>query len=110
MRTYLITCNATAPARHRIAGAIMQLSDAWARPLDATWYVQSSMRPGAIREQLGGQLDPDAGLLIQEVEAGAVLLNATLTWFKRRKPQAAAAEATNVVAFPAPAAPQARAA
>jgi hypothetical protein len=110
MRTYLVTCDAAAPVRHRVASAIMQLSDAWARPLDATWYVQSSLRPGAMRDELQGQLDPDAGLLIQEVEADAVLLNATLTWFRRRKPRTDAAEAVNVVAFPAPAEPRARAA
>ena len=110
MRTYLITHDASAPTRHRIAGAIMQLSDAWARPLDATWYVQSSLRPAAVRDQLEGQLDLQAGLLIQEVETSAVLLNTTLTWFRRRKPQAAAADATNVVAFPSTAQPTARAA
>jgi hypothetical protein len=111
MRTYLITCDAAAPARHRVASAIMQLSDAWARPLDATWYVQSGLRPGAMRERLQQQLDPEAGLLIQEVEADAQLLNATLTWFRRRKPQTAAEQAApNVVAFPAPAQPTARAA
>ena len=40
MRTYLITYDIANPARHSLSSAIMQLGDAWARPLDATWYVQ----------------------------------------------------------------------
>lgn len=110
MRTYLITYNASAPTRHRIAGAIMQLADTWARPLDATWYVQSSERPATVRQQLQAQLGHEDGLLIQEAEASAVLLNTTLTWFKRRRPETAAADPTNVIAFPPPAQPAARAA
>lgn len=110
MRTYLITHDSTAPARHQIAGTIMQLGEAWARPLDATWYVQSTERPGAVRRQLEEQLSPDAELLIQEVEASAVLLNTTLTWFRRRKTPAHAAEICNVVAFPGSGLPSARAA
>ena len=34
MRTYLITYDAAAPHRHSLAGAIMQLGEAWARPLE----------------------------------------------------------------------------
>jgi hypothetical protein len=109
MRTYLITFDTNASTRHQIAGAIMQLGEAWARPLDATWYVQSNDRPTAIEARLKSQLDVEAGLLIQEVETSAILLNTALHWFKKRKPQAAA-EASNVVAFPAPVLPEARAA
>jgi hypothetical protein len=109
MRTYLITTTAAGETRHRIAGAIMSLAESWARPLDATWYVQSSERPAQVRHQLEAHLDPEAGLLIQEVEADAVLLNTTLNWFKRRRP-VSAMQATNVVAFPAPASTTARAA
>jgi len=107
MRTYLITYDTAAPARHQIAGAIMRLGEAWARPLDTTWYVQSSERAGAIKQRLEGQLDGEAGLLIQEVETSAILLNTALHWFKKRRQ---AADATNVVAFPARALPEARAA
>ena len=109
MRTYLITFDTNASTRHQIASAIMQLGEAWARPLDATWYVQSNDRPTAVEARLKRQLDVEAGLLIQEVETSAILLNTALHWFKKRKPQAAA-EASNVVAFPAPALPEARAA
>jgi hypothetical protein len=109
MRTYLITYDIAAPARHKLAGAIMQLGDAWARPLDNTWYVQSAERPAALEGRLREHLENEDGLLIQQVEANAVLLNTALRWFKRRKPEAAPA-ASNVVAFPMPQVPEARAA
>ena len=48
MRTYLITYDLATPARHSIAGAIMQLGEAWARPLETTWYVQSAERAEAL--------------------------------------------------------------
>lgn len=108
MRTYLITYDTAAPNRHEIAGAIMQLGEAWARPLDATWYVQSSERAPAIERQLKDHLEGEEGLLIQEVEANAVMLNTALRWFRKRRQDAAAM--TNVVAFPVPALPEARAA
>jgi len=79
----------------------MQLGDAWARPLETTWYVQSSQRPDALERRLKDHLDSEDGLLIQQVEANAVLLNTALRWFKKRRQQEAAA-ATNVVAFPTP--------
>lgn len=107
MRTYLITYDTAAPSRHSIASAIMELGDAWARPLDATWYVQSTERPGALEQRLRALLDSDDGLVIQQVEANAVLLNTALRWFKKRRQEAAA---TNVVAFPVPALPEAKAA
>ena len=109
MRTYLITYDIAAPARHTVASAIMQLGDAWARPLDNTWYVQSAERPAALESRLRAHLDSEDGLLIQQVEAGAVLLNTALRWFKRRKPESPAT-ATNVVAFPVAQPPEARAA
>ncbi len=108
MRTYLITYDTATPGRHQIAGAIMQLGEAWARPLDATWYVQSSERAGALERQLKAHLDSDDGLLIQQVEANAVLLNTALRWFKKRRQDVA--DTTNVVAFPVPVLPEARAA
>ena len=109
MRTYLITYDTAAPSRHSIASAIMQLGEAWARPLDATWYVQSNERPGALEQRLRALLDSEDGLLIQQVEESAVLLNTALRWFRKRRQEAAAA--TNVVAFPTAAAmPEAQAA
>jgi hypothetical protein len=86
MRTYLISYDATASKRHAIAEAVMQLGEAWARPLDATWYVQSTERAAAIERRLRQLADAADGLLIQEVAAGAVLLNTSLRWFRRRRP------------------------
>jgi hypothetical protein len=108
MRTYLITYDIPAPARHCLASAIMELGDAWARPLDNTWYVQSSERPAALEARLKNYLEGEDGLLIQQVEAGAVLLNTALRWFKKRRQDAGTA--SNVVAFPAPQVSEAKAA
>lgn len=108
MRTYLITYDVVAPARHQIASTIMQLGDAWARPLDNTWYVQSTDRAAALESKLKALLDSEDGLLIQQVEASAVMLNTALHWFKKRRPDASTP--TNIVAFPVPALPEARAA
>ena len=109
MRTYLITYDLSLPTRHNLAGAIMQLGDAWARPLDATWYVQSSERADALERRLKPHLEGEDGLLIQQVEADAVLLNTALRWFRKRLPENGT-ETSNVVAFPVPALPEAKAA
>ncbi|HEU4377381.1 MAG TPA: hypothetical protein VFR73_02330 [Hyphomicrobiaceae bacterium] len=109
MRTYLITYDIANPARHSLSSAIMQLGEAWARPLENTWYVQSSERPGALEERLKDHLDSEDGLLIQQVEANAVLLNTALRWFKKRRPEVASHTA-NVVAFPVSQLPEAKAA
>lgn len=109
MRTYLITYELASPARHALSTAIMQLGDAWARPLESTWYVQSSARADALERRLEPYLGGEDGLLIQQVEANAVMLNTALRWFRKRR-QDAAAEAGNVVAFPVPVVPEAKAA
>jgi hypothetical protein len=109
MRTYLITYDTANPGRHGLSSAIMQLGEAWARPLDNTWYVQSSERPGALEDRLKDHLDGDDGLLIQQVEANAVLLNTALRWFRKRRPEVAG-DAANVVAFPVSQMPEAKAA
>ena len=99
MRTYLITYDTAAPPATASSGAIMQLGDAWARPLDTTWYVQSTERAAALERRLKPHLDGEDGLLIQQVEADAVLLNTALRWFRKRR-QDAAPKPRNVVAFP----------
>jgi hypothetical protein len=108
MRTYLITYDTATHARHSLSGAIMQLGDAWARPLETTWYVQSRERAEAIERRLTAHLDGEDGLLIQQVETDAVLLNTALRWFKKRRQDGA--DASNVVAFPASQIPAAKAA
>jgi len=86
MRTYLICYDVSVPKRHELAGAIMELGAAWARPLDATWYVQSVERAHDIERRLRLCAGVAEGLLIQEVEARALLLNTSLRWFRRRRP------------------------
>jgi hypothetical protein len=107
VRTYLITYDAATP-RHGLAGAIMRLGEAWARPLENTWYVQTSARPAVLEQELKAHLDGEDGLLIQPVAAEAVLLNTMLRWFKKRCDAASRAMPT-VIAFPSPP-PAARAA
>ncbi len=109
MRTYLITYDLASPARHTLSGAIMQLGESWARPLETTWYVQSPERPDALERRLKPHLDGEDGLLIQQVERDALLLNTALRWFRKRRQDSAAAW-DNVVAFPVPALPEAKAA
>jgi hypothetical protein len=77
----------------------MQLGEAWARPLDNTWYIQSTARADAIERGLRPFMDEADGLLIQEVEADALLLNTALRWFKKRRH--ATAEVGNAVALAA---------
>jgi hypothetical protein len=84
MRTYLISFDVAAPERHILAGAIMQLGEAWARPLDNTWYIQSTARAETIEDRLRPYIDRVEALLIQEVQASALLLNTALRWFRRR--------------------------
>jgi hypothetical protein len=110
MRTYLITYDlAAAAARHSLSSAIMQLGEAWARPLDTTWYVQSRERADALELRLKPHLDGEDGLLIQHVDSDALLINTSLRWFRKRR-QESAAEAGNVVALPVRALPEAKAA
>jgi hypothetical protein len=85
MRTYLICHDIASPNRHALASAIMALGEAWARPLDATWYVQSVDRADDIERRLLPFTDTADGLLIQQVEARGLLLNTTLRWFRRRR-------------------------
>lgn len=98
MRTYLITIDPAAPNRHRIFQAIMQLGDAWARPLETTWYVQADDRPEALERRLESQLEAGTGFLIQQVETAAVLRNTAVHWFRKRRTAEAAPD--NVIAFP----------
>jgi hypothetical protein len=110
MRTYLITYDRTCHARQGLAATIMQIGAAWARPLETTWYVQSSERAEALERRLASHLQAEDGLLIQQVDAGAVLTNTALRWFRRRRPETPADVPANVVAFPVSALAQSRAA
>ena len=72
----------------------MQLGESWARPLETTWYVQSPERPDALERRLKPHLDGEDGLLIQQVESEALLLNTALRWFRKRRQESAAASRT----------------
>ena len=78
--------------------AVMQLGEAWARPLESTWYVHSAERVDAIERRLRPFADAAEGLLIQEVDARALLLNTALRWFRRRRPTADEAAAPAAMA------------
>lgn len=106
MRTLIISYDLAHPHRnkHVLAQQIMALGDAWARPLEQTWYVRTDVREESIEGKLSGLLDADDGLLIQAVEDDAVLTNTALRWFRRRRPGVEIVEGSNVIAFPAPAA------
>jgi hypothetical protein len=108
MRTYLITHDRANRTGQSLSAAIMQLGEAWARPLEATWYVQSKERAEVLETRLGLHLDSEDGLLIQQVETEAVLLNTSLRWFRNRHGKAG--EPSNVVAFPLRALSEAKAA
>lgn len=102
MTTFLISYDLAAPQtnKHAIASAIMMLGQSWARPLEQTWYLRADIDETDIETVLSGLLGEDDGLLVQAVEKGAVLANASLRWFKQRTSRAAEPAATNVVAFP----------
>ena len=106
MRTLIISYDLAHPHRnkHVLAQQIMALGEAWARPLDQTWYVRTDVREETVEGKLAGVLEADDGLLIQAVEDDAVLTNTALRWFRRRRPSVEIAEGSNVIAFPAPAA------
>jgi hypothetical protein len=109
MRTYLITYDLAASARHSLSSAIMQVGDAWARPLETTWYVQTTERADALERRLKPHLEGEDGLLIQHVESDVLLINTALRWFRRRR-QESGADADNVVALPVRTLPEAKAA
>jgi len=98
MPTFLITYDAAGPARHGLSAALMQLGEAWARPLETTWYVQSAERAAALERRLAPHLASEEGLLIQEVDREALLTNTALRWFRRRRREVD--NWSNVVAFP----------
>jgi hypothetical protein len=101
MRTFLISYDlAASKAEHRLAKEIMQLGDAWARPLTCTWFVRTTERCGAVEGRLRPLLAADDGLLIQEVESETTLVNTNLRWFKRRRP-GVSVNNSNIITFPA---------
>ncbi|MEL6375482.1 MAG: hypothetical protein AAFR04_16115 [Pseudomonadota bacterium] len=99
--TYLISYDLAEPAtvRNILASEIMDLGEAWARPLASTWYVRTDEAPAAIESRLREHLDVDDGLLMQPVNDAALMLNTALRWFRKRRDDRRVDEASNVVAF-----------
>jgi hypothetical protein len=103
MRTYLVSYDLTAVASApAIVEEIMQLGQAWARPLDNVWYLRAEQTPAEIEASLSRHLRGEDGLVIQEARGAAALLNTSLRWFRpRRRQDDEAAAVSNVVPFPA---------
>lgn len=112
MRLFLITYDLAKSSsnKHAIATAIMGLGQAWARPLETTWYVRAAKSLVEIQASLADMLDADDGLIVQAVNEDALLLNTSFRWFRQRRTAMDIEANSNVIAFPAgtsaPAAPQ----
>lgn len=105
MRTFLVSYDiAAASSAPAIVQEIMQLGEAWARPLDNVWYLRAERTSAEIEACLSRHLRHEDGLLVQEARGSAVLLNTSLRWFRPRCPTPEAARAANVVPFPVSAA------
>ena len=106
MRTLLISYDLAKPHRnkHVLAHEIMSLGERWARPLEATWYVETGASETEIENRLAAMLDTEDGLLIQSVADEAVMTNTALRWFRQRRTAVEIGEDSNVIAFPIPAA------
>ena len=102
MRTYLVAYDLAHPNRnkHVLATAIMSLGQAWARPLEHTWYIRAELKEADIEARLAGLLDGDDGLIVQEIQDEGRLTNTSLRWFRQRRTTFDLEEGGNVVAFP----------
>lgn len=112
MRTFLIAYDLAKPHcnKHVVAQTIMGLGNSWARPLEQTWYVRTDVLSEIeIEAKLAGLLDADDGLLIQACREDAVLSNASMRWFRQRRPGIDIDAASNVIAFPVAVPPAAQA-
>lgn len=100
MRLFLISYDLTKSSqnKHAIGTAIMNFGQSWARPLETTWYVRADATERDIQDSLSGMLDSHDGLIVQAVSEDAVLVNTSLRWFRRRRPDAEVSG--NVIAFP----------
>ncbi len=102
MRMFLISYDLAKPNRnkHALATAIMSLGQAWARPLETTWYVRAEADESDINAELSELLDTEDGLLVQAVSEEAMLVNTSLRWFRQRRPGFDLEGNSNVIAFP----------
>lgn len=104
MRTFLVSYDLANPDMNQpyLADAIMSLGEAWARPLANVWYLRTDGEQSMIEGRLARLLDEHDGLLVQGVREEAAFRNTGLRWFRRRR-RDGDADASNVLAFPAPA-------
>jgi hypothetical protein len=106
MHTYLIAYDvANAQGiKHALATELMRIGELWARPLETTWYVRTTLEGADLEARLSDLLDTDDGLLIQPVKDEATLCNTALRWFGQRRAENTGlktAHSPNVIAFPA---------
>jgi hypothetical protein len=108
MRTYVISYDLARPTQnqHVLAQMIMGLGDKWARPLASTWYVASERDEVELEADLRDLLGEDDGLVIQAVKREAVMTNTSLRWFRQRRAPIDIDGDSNIIAFPAPQAPE----
>jgi hypothetical protein len=101
MRTFAISYDLARPQKnkHALATAIMSLGQAWARPLDNTWYVRAAASKDQICAQLAPLLEPEDGLVLHDIGDKVAALNTSVRWFKRRL---AEEDTGNVILFPHP--------
>ena len=101
--TFLISFDLTDPRTNKsdITSRIMSLGEAWARPLDQTWYIRAETSADEVEAHLADLLGDDDGLLVQAIDADAAFANTALRWFKPRLASAPAQATTgDVVSFP----------
>jgi len=99
MRTFLISYDPAKSTGTKLAMAttVMNLGQAWARPLETTWYVRTTASKAEIDRRLRDLLEGEDGVIIQPVSEDASLLNTSLRWFRQRRTEPST---TNVIAFP----------
>jgi len=87
MTTFMIAYDlASQDAQPLLAATIMSLGEAWARPLEHTWYVRVADADAEDMERaLAGFLCDDDGLIVQALSTDAAMTNTNLRWFRRRR-------------------------
>ncbi|MGF1649076.1 MAG: hypothetical protein ACFCUN_01340 [Hyphomicrobiaceae bacterium] len=83
---FVISYDLATPLRnkHAVADAIMASGEAWARPLECTWYVRGAETLAALSAALAPVFDDEDGFIIQRVDEDVALGNTTLRWFRAR--------------------------
>jgi hypothetical protein len=72
-------------ARTELAEAIMELGDAWARPLETVWVLRTPLGAEEIEASLAPLVREDDGLMVQELRGEPRFANTGLRWFRPRR-------------------------